>query len=53
MEAAVLKFQDLFNIVFIKVCAELIKLVKITKVKNLTECFKKNQTGFFSEYLDN
>ena len=52
MEAAHLKYPDLFNIVFFKVCAELVKFGKITKVKNLTECSKKNQT-VFSEYLGN
>ena len=53
MEAAVLKYPDLFNIVFFKVRAELVKMGKISIVKNLTWWPKMKQTGLFSEYLGN
>ena len=36
MEARVLKYPDLFNIVFFKVHADLVKMGKISKVKNLS-----------------
>ena len=53
MEAAVLKYPDLFNIVSFKVRAELVKMGKISIVKNLTWWPKMKQTGLFSEYLGN
>ena len=36
MEAKVLNYPDLFNIVFFKAHADLVKMGKISKVKNLT-----------------
>ena len=53
MEAAVLKYPDLFNILFFKVHAELVKIGKISYVKNLTWWPKMKQTGLFSKYLGN
>ena len=48
MEAALLKYPDLFNIVFFKVRAKLVKMGKISKVKNLTGWPKMKQTGFLA-----
>ena len=53
MEAAVLKYPDLFNVLFFKVHAELVKMGKISYVKNLTWWPKMKQTGLFSKYLGN
>ena len=50
MEAAHPKYPDLFNIVFFKVRAKLVKMGKISKV---TGWPKMKQTGIFSEYLGN
>ena len=52
MEAALLKYLDSFTIVFFKIRAELVKMGKISKVKNLTGWPNMKQT-FFSEYLGN
>ena len=53
MQAAFLKYPDSSNIVFFKVCAELVKMGKISKVKNLTGWPEMKQTGLFPQYLGN
>ena len=53
MEAALLKYPDLFNIVFFKVRAKLVKMGKISKVKNLNWVAQNETDCFFSEYLGN
>ena len=40
MEGRAMKYQDLFNIVFLKACDELLQIGKISKRKNLS-CLEK------------